>query len=473
MTRFFDGRRRAGAVLLCFLAGCGGSAAPHTAATVGDLATSCNALPAAPTPSSDDWSTFAHDQEHTGCDSGNTTISRSNVAGLHLAWKFAAPEQIVASPIAVDGSVYVATLGAGALIALDASTGKQLWLAQLGAADNEEIRATPVYDSGLVFIGTHDFAPDNTAFPPLPSTFFALSATTGKIVWQQSVQGTVRSSPAIADGNVYVDVSGGDPPFCLQGGIDAFNEQTGMPVWRYYVDPTSDDGGSVWSPVGFDGTHLVFGTGNTCVQTPLSANAVVALDPATGNVAWQINTADPLLDDDVGGGVMMANGSAVALGKNGTLYFMDSTTGAALHEVALDTTDGGAGYSTPATDGTTIVVGTSAVSSGSSSTRESEKEAPFFGRVSATGGGGRLLAFDFSGNLKWSIATQNAVRSSAAIANGIAFATIDSELVAVDIQTGKILWSYTAPASMLASPVVVRSGVYAADSAGNVYKFTL
>jgi outer membrane protein assembly factor BamB len=67
----------------------------------------------------------------------------------------------------------------------------------------------------------------------------------------------------------------------------------------------------------------------------------------------------------------------------------------------------------------------------------------------------------------------NGLEGYVAINNGLAFAGFDDSAGALDIGTGSVLW--TAPTSdlVVASPVVVPSGVYAADESGNVYAFTL
>jgi len=466
-------------ILAALISGCGGTAptAPSLGAAASLAAGSPCAEASASSTQSDDWVTFNHDQLHSGCESQSTGISSANVSQLHKVWEFSQSNQIFANPIAVNGTVYVATLQAGTVFALNAGTGAEEWSAVIGSGPGGEIRQTPVYDDGLLFVGIHGFGPETAAgtFPPLPSSIFALRASTGQIVWSAALQGDVRASPAVVNGDVFVPVAGGDPPFCLQGGISAFNETNGQPLWTYFVDPTSADGGSVWSPVAYDGSQLIFGTGNTCVQTPLSANAVVSLNPANGAVNWDVNTAPQLTDSDVGGGALIVDGMVVILGKNGIIYYLDERTGAVLHQVQTGVANMAAGFATASTDGSTIIIGTGPVSSGASSQRGDEDPTHFFGSVrsDATAGGGRLIALDLTGKVKWTLSTQSVVHTSVAITGGVAFATVNNAVEAISIATGQTLWSYPLPAGVLASPIVVPSGVYAADLAGNVYKFAL
>lgn len=463
------------AALLIFSA-CGGSGTIATIPGGSSSLLNVCADAVAPTPSPGNWPTFGLDQAHTGCQGASTGFTTSNVAGLKKIWEYSQSQQIFGSPIVVGNSVYIATLGQGTVIAINATTGAQEWSTTLSDAAGGEIRQTPLYDDGLLFVGIHGFGSENSSgeYPPLPSSIYALNASTGKVVWSTALQGTVRSSPAVADGDVFVPVAGGDPPFCLQGGIVALNEQTGQLLWKFYTDPTPADGGGIWSPVAYDGTRLIFGTGNTCTQTPLSANAIVAISPQNGNIDWELNTAPQLTDDDVGAGVLLVDGMVVTIGKDGTIYYVDETTGAVLHEVQTNTANGEGGYSTPATDGSTIILGTAAVGSTSSSTAQ-RAEPQFYGRVhpEATAGGGRLIALDLSGNVKWTLTTQTAVYNSVAITNGVAFADINNAIEALEVSNGQELWSYALPAGVDASPIVVSGAVYTADLAGNVYKFGL
>lgn len=422
------------------------------------------------TTAGDDWATYAHDQQRTGCET-QSKLTEGNVAGLKLKWTYHANETTFASLIAVNGLVYGVTMNTGTVFALDAQTGQLLWQRTLGGS-SREVRATPVFADGLLFIGLHDFGAEqpNGYFPPVPSTVYALNAKTGAPAWSQPLQGTMRGVPVVINHEIMVPVAGGDSPACLQGGVDAFDETTGTPKWQFSVDPIANDGGSVWAPMATDGSHLYFGTGNTCVGTPLTANGIVSLD-LSGNLAWAFNTANQVGDDDVGGGTLVANGQAVTIGKNGTLYFHDLASGTVLRTINLGVTDGTGGYSTPVSDGNVIVFGTSAAAAGRSVQREVVR---WNGRaIAAQGTGGRLMAVDFSGKLLWAIPATYHVYNSSAIADGIVFSDLDSSIVAMDLESGAKLWSYDTGNQILSSPVVVSSGLYTVDSAGNVYKFSL
>jgi len=53
-------------------------------------------------------------------------INKTNVAQLQVAWTFQPGAAATTNPLVVDGTMYVP--GGGGITALDAATGKQLWV---------------------------------------------------------------------------------------------------------------------------------------------------------------------------------------------------------------------------------------------------------------------------------------------------------------------------------------------------------
>ncbi len=457
--------------------GGGGGAVPGGVSPTSAPAQSFEAIcpESAPSSATDDWKTLGHDSLNSGCQPQQTGISSTTVSKLKLHWKYAAGDQIVGGPVVVNGTVYAVTLDNGTVLALKASNGSLLWSHQLGGS-GVEVRMIPAYDDGMVFIGTHNFAYNASTgnFDAKPSYLYALDAQSGAVVWQANLPGPIRATPATINGKLYVGVSGGDLPTCFQGGVYQIDEKTGARGWAFYVDPDADDGGSVWAPIAFDGTNLIVTTGNTCAQSVLTANGIIALDPQSGHLVWQYNTYNPVYDYDVGSGALLTHGEAVALGKNGTIYYLDQNSGTLLASKQFGTTTSGAGFSTPATDGRFVFVriAQSGVSAASSTMRRGSTER-FFGRISpaSSAGSGMLVALDMSGNLVWSVPTQTQTSNSVALNNGVVFADLDDEIVALDAGSGKNLWSYPFGTQVLASPAVVPSGVFTADGNGNIYAF--
>src|SRR5262245_66210774 len=69
-------------------------------------------------------------------------INTKNVAKLDVAWSFPITGNSIFNPVVVDGVLY-APVGGGALAAIDAATGKEIWrkegVAPTGARDRKSV----------------------------------------------------------------------------------------------------------------------------------------------------------------------------------------------------------------------------------------------------------------------------------------------------------------------------------------------
>jgi outer membrane protein assembly factor BamB len=389
----------------------------------------------------DDWTTFAHDQLRSGYQPQSTGISKRNVALLRLRWRYETGESIQASPLVAGGRVYVETSN-GNVIALDARSGKIVWQRATAAV----IAMTPALADGLLFIGDHRAG----------GAFMALDARTGSTVWQTPFPGGVRSEPVIANGVVYEGETGGDAPACSHGGVHALDERTGKTRWIWYVDEHPHEGGSVWSPLGYRAGRILFGTGNACEAGVANADAVVELD-TSGKPTWSFATAKSLADSDVGGGILILHGQAIVTGKGGQLYDIEEKTGRVNWSTPLASARGYGGIGTPSSDGTMLVA-----SAGYTSDPTTTK-AP----------GGALYGLDTKGDIVWTVRANHPISGSASINDGVVYTPLDRSFVALDLATGATLWQYANGRLGYASPAVVPSGVYFANTGGQVFAFGL
>jgi outer membrane protein assembly factor BamB len=401
------------------------------------------APPVAPPPQAprDDWVTFAHDARRTGFQPQLTGLDAHSVARLRLRWVARLGEPIKASPLVVPGRVFVAGQR-GTVRALDSRTGRTLWTAHVGG----DVEMTPAFADGLLFVGVR----------AMPGIFAALDAATGAVRWRTRFPGGVRGEPVVYRGVVYEAETGGDQPNCGHGGVRALGERTGRPLWTWYVAPRVRQGGSVWSPLAFDGTHLIFGTGNGCVPGLGAADALIALD-LRGHLRWSHEVAPSNSDDDFGGGTLLMHGQAIATNKDGNLYDFNAGTGALEWSTPMGSAPGYGGIGTPTSDGAVILA-----------------SAGFLNDPTKTAGppGGALIAYDTAGHEKWRVATKRPFPGAAAIEDGLAFAALDGRFTAIDLTSGSEVWSYPAHSSAYASPAVVPSGVYFANDAGAVFAFS-
>lgn len=454
-------------------AGCGGGSSSPNVTSQEPVATPAAPFPTLPAITGDDWITFAHDFARSGYQQQNTGISAASVGSLQLRWSTNLNQGVFSSPLVYGGLVVVAS-EAGIVNALDSHTGKIVWQRNIGGS----IAMTPTIDSGTLFVGNR-FIDANGL--PQPSQLYAIDITSGAILWEAQTLGLTHGSPVVAGGRIYLGTSGGDAPGCRSTGIMALDETTGKALWTWFVDAHPNEGGAVWSPISFDGLHLYFGTGNTCEGPVTTANGAVSLN-LDGSIAWSfVAHSYSQWDDDTGGGVLLSRGSAIFINKNGNFYRLEMAGGALAWSKDSLAVDGAGMFSTPASDGTTIVVGTGYTVKPSSAAAQSSRNAyacEFCHRTarSASVAGASqaaTIATDFAGNVLWSYKSTTPLWGNASIVNGVAFADIDAKVLAFALTTGKILWSYPTATGMYASPAVVPSGVYTVDANGHVYAFGL
>lgn len=406
----------------------------------------------------DDWSMYGYDQQRTSNQTGDkVALTMNSLSKLKLRWKTWLGMGLSSTPLVSDGRIYVEGYQ-GQVAAVDAKTGSTIWK-ESPFGSGTSIHMTPVLDHGTLFVGQHD--------PEGSVPFSSIDAETGNVNWTINLPGNVRSDPLVIHGTVYIGTSGGDPPACVQGGLYAINEATGSIAWHYVVDTTPGDGGSVWSPVARDGSKLIVGTGNTCsYSAPIdnAANSLVALSAKTGRVIWISPIHTPQTqDNDMGAGGAIYNGTVYALSKNGNFYIVDEASGAIKATISVGLS-GWTAAATPSTDGSVVIVAAG----------YNEPLSPSGGTFGSVGG--PLYGFDMSGQQKWMLSTTNyPVLQSPTMVNGMVFAGMDSQLNALDEESGAQLWTFPFTDIkndwMYASPVVTQSGVYAATQNGMLYAF--
>ena len=444
----------------------------------------------------DDWITFAHDFRRTGVQTQTTEISATTVSSLKQRWEMTVPDSVAGcnscrvygSPVVYNGNVIVASYN-GVLYDLSAADGSVKWQTTIasggtfnGGLHGTLLRSAPTIDvaDGLVLMGTW-------TYPSAPSTLYALRLSDGSVAWNQLVRGTIHGSAVYANGVVYEGWSGGDPPNCINGGVSAFDAQTGAIEWTWLTNPVKNPngGGGIWGALGWDGTHLIFGTGNTCGASNLEQGAV-ALN-ANGSTAWSFQ-ADPTLgdDDDTGSGVNIQNGIATFMNKNGSVYSVDANTGVKISSTPLGADQGNGGFATPTVDGGITIAGAGLIADPPNTIQQNDAlcwlpKAEFLRnyhsakrrpRLLQPGYGSFLRAVNTAGSVMWSIPMTNSIDSYVGIDDGVAFAPVDESLDAIAISTGTKLAQF--PTDVFeGGPVIVPSGLYMVDYSGHVYAYSL
>jgi quinoprotein glucose dehydrogenase len=309
----------------------------------------------------------------TGAQPKPERIAPDNVARLGVAWTYDTRESIEpmpgqskrpaleATPVYRDGRLYLST-PRGAVIALDADTGVEIWRVELKVRQDANYseftsRGLALRDDRL-FIGTID------------ARLVCLERENGERCKEFGRNGEidlteglrrmpgypgeygVSSPPAIYRDLVIVGsfVADNSRARMASGEVRAFYRRTGALRWTFHPLPADAGAGgaNTWSLVAVDEDNgLVFlPTGSASPDyfgglrpgTNNYANSIVALRAATGDVAWHFQTVHhDLWDYDVASPPLLfaaTSGPAVAAGsKTGHLFLFNRLTGKPLFAI--------------------------------------------------------------------------------------------------------------------------------------------
>lgn len=236
-------------------------------------------------------------------------IAAGQVPSLKLKWAFGFDGDITAfaPPTVVDNQIFVGSAG-GMVHALRADTGCIQWVFQANGPVRSAIVVAPVGPAHVLLFG------DQTGW------FYAVAAETGRLLWKQKVEAhdaaRLTGAPAVHDGVVFVPVASWEEtrsldvayPCCtFRGSVVALRVRDGSAVWRaVLVDAPKQTGKNargtprlgpsgvpVWAAptVDVDRGFLYVATGDNYSSPATSlSDAIVALELATGKVAWAKQT---------------------------------------------------------------------------------------------------------------------------------------------------------------------------------------
>ena len=284
-----------------------------------------------------EWPHYGGDQWNTRY-STLSQINTGNVSNLKVAWmhSLGSLESQESTPLVVGDTMFVtSSTGPKYVFALDAKSGKQKWKYEpempndyfatvCCGLDNRGV----AYANGKVFVGRLD------------AKLVALDANTGKELWVATVQDykkghAITSPPVVYKNMVVTGIAGGE--YGVRGFVQAFDQTTGKSVWKTYTIPgTGEPGnetwkgdswktgaGSTWYVGSYDAKrNLVYWStsnggpwggqtrGNDSSDilpyTNLWTSAQLAFDGDTGKIAWgyQMTPSDVWDFDGVNEGVL-------------------------------------------------------------------------------------------------------------------------------------------------------------------------
>jgi outer membrane protein assembly factor BamB len=274
-------------------------------------------------------------------------IDSGNVSELEEAWSMPVSGvgvygSYASTPVIVNGVIYSQDLESN-VQAIDLESGDVLWTKKWESPSHGP--------NGLAVA-------DGFVYGATSSEAFALDQETGKTAWQVDLEGAIDMAPGVNDGRVYVSTVPETPAAEYEAGavgtLWVMDGKTGKKLWHWDTVPKSlwgkpkvNSGGGLWYPPSFDSKGFVYaGTGNPAplpgakgepfgASRPgpnLYADSLVKLDPKTGKLAWYYQeTPHNIYDWDFQNSPIITKlgGKEVAIGsgKSGFVVALDVKTG--------------------------------------------------------------------------------------------------------------------------------------------------
>ncbi len=316
-------------------------------------------------------------------------INTGNVNELGLAWfaDFDTNRGQEATPLVIDGTVYVSTAWSK-VYAYDALSGEELWFYDPAVPGEWAVNACcDVVNRGVaawegkIYLGTLD------------GRLVALDASSGEEIW--SIQTTdedwrysITGAPRVVKGMVLIGQGGAE--FGVRGYLSAYDANDGELLWRFYTVPgnpaegfeneilalaaetwngewwTLGGGGTVWDAIVYDQVldQIYFGVGNGSpwnaeLRSPgggdnLFLSSIVALDADSGEYRWHYQTTPrETWDYTATQPIMIANlfingqerRVVMQAPKNGFFYLLDAESGELISAEAFSTVNWASGIS--------------------------------------------------------------------------------------------------------------------------------
>ena len=412
-----------------------------------------------------------------------STITSTNVSKLGVAWTMPLTMSTAhtdgayaTTPVIVNGVVYVQDLDSN-VFAISLATGKVLWTHDYdspnGGPDGVNVAG------GVVYAATAKAA-------------VALDAATGAQLWSRTLIGNdhegIAMAPGFDNGTVYVSTVPANVTTVYgaggQGILWALNARTGTPEWSWNQDqnlwgnPGVNSGAGLWYTPSFDAQgniYLgvanpapVFGTksyplGSSRPGPNLYTDSVVKLSPA-GKLLWYYQlTPHDLYDWDLQNPPVLttADGRPVVIagGKAGIMIELDAQTGKLLWQRPVGGHDG------HENDGLLT----------EHATPTSHDPLPAEYCLEPSLYGGMLTQLASNGSTTFAAVNDFALPASPSGFTGSITSQIQAlenavgEMVAVNQDTGTVIWDTPLPSSPYGAATVTNDVVFTTTFKGDLY----
>jgi polyvinyl alcohol dehydrogenase (cytochrome) len=256
-------------------------------------------------PQAGDWNGWSIDDTNSRYQP-NPALKAEDVPRLKLKWAFGFPNGSIESsqPVVVGGRLFVGS-DSGDVYSLDASTGCIYWSYAAGALMRNAVKIAQVNGKYAAFFGD------------ARANEHAVDVETGKLLWKTKVEdhpiSRLTGSPTFYNGKIYFGVSSfeeftaalGDYKCCtFRGSVVALDAATGKQVWksRTVLDPPKEfrknksgapmlgpAGAAVWNTPAIDAKRkmVYVATGDSYTDVDINtSDAILAFDLDTGSLKW-------------------------------------------------------------------------------------------------------------------------------------------------------------------------------------------
>lgn len=339
------------------------------------------------------------------------------------------------------------------IAALNMSTGEELWSVKISDVNTTGVDIQPSVYDGMVYVSTVPGTADIFYAPGGIGVIYALDQQTGKVAWQFSTVDT----PDLW-GHKEVNSGGG----CWYS--PSIDLDTGIMYW------------GIANPAPFPGTKE-WPNGSSRPGPNLYTNSMMALDHKTGEMKWftQVNPHD-IFDYDFEASPILASANisgkqqdiVIGAGKMGRVYAFNRQTGAILWAAVVGEHQNDQLAALP--NGTTrvqpsVIGGVETPMAYSDGVAyvpvvnmftDWTPSAPDFASLNFSSGKGELVAVDVStGKILWSKVFNSINVGGATVVNDLVFtATYDGTIYGLKKGTGEQVFSTKAPAGINGWPAV-------------------
>ena len=314
--------------------------------------------------------------------------------GIKPVWTFQCEDEIRGTPTFEDGLVYIGSYDNN-VYAVDAKNGKFMWKYPTEAG----VVTRPVVCDGSVYFGSED------------KNVYVVSARHGRLNWTYQTDGPIRSSPNLAEGHIFI----GSDDYNLH----AVNTISGRCSWKFNA------GSPIRSTPLIAQDHVFFGT---------ESGDFYSLD-FSGKVRWRFSARRGITSSPV------INQGVIYVGSlDSTLYALEVKTGWVIWRFRLAKPS----ITTPCVQDNLL----------------------FTGAIN-----GVIYCIDTSSAKEvWRYSTENQVTGSPIIyRDSLYCGSVDGNLYSLDYQSGRLRWKFPTDGPITGTPMAHGDIVYIGSADHNLY----